>query len=106
MPTKTTKTAAKSGAKKAAKKPRTVADKLHAITETLEMQAEFLIDWRKRSEDRIIAMETNAERWLKNYHEDIVAQIEVNRAKLIRLEQAAKPTDPPPAETELHELDA
>ena len=35
---------------------------------------------------RIAAMETNVERWLKNNHEDVVAQIEVNRAKLIAIE--------------------
>jgi hypothetical protein len=32
---------------------------------------------------RIAEMETNVERWLKNNHEDVVAQIEVNRRKLI-----------------------
>jgi len=88
------KTAARKGARKPTqlhrspetrKKP-TIADDLHVLKESFEAQAYFLIDWRKRSEDRIAAMETNVERWLKGYHEDTIAQIEANRAMFIRLE--------------------
>ncbi len=91
MPTKTTKTAAKSGAKKPEGISR-IALAENAIKHIQALATERSKNDRKRIESTVDRM--------VELHNEQLTEITKLSNRLTALEQAAKPTDPPPAEVE------